>query len=322
MIMAVEIRGVAGDAFAAASDGREDEAAIACGVMAGGAASGGMGLAGPDKRCDGSSVASDTVCGVRGDGHVCPDLSAVAVVMVVKVAGMTFDTGAASAAIDRGIAVTVYANDQGPVDTGVALEAVVFVDSADGVTRMAVDAEGGVGDRGRVVSAVAGAPGEIVAAMTIGTCTFGDGDHPGPVDGILEHCRVDGADVAIAALVGMDGHRVACRVTADTEGCIPDGVKAGGGVVNVEVGGRRSLVLMAIQTVHRALVRAVVGDDHLDGRVGFVMAGAATIDTNGVLGQNLGKVADHMAVCAGFRVNLTEVGQRVDLDAVVEGSAS
>ena len=243
-------------------------------------------------------------------------------VMVVEVAGMAFDTGAAYAAIDRGVAVTVYANDQGPVDTGVAEEAVVLVDSVNGIAGVAVDAEWGVGDRGRVVAAVAGASGEIVAAVTVGTCAFGDGDHSCPVDGILEHRRVNGADVTIAALVGMDRHRVACRVTADTEGVVPDGVEAGGRVINVEVGGRRPLVLMAIQTVHRGLVRGVVGDNHLDGRVCIVMAGATTVDADGVLGQNLDKVADHMAVCAGLRVNLTEVGQRVDLDAVIEGAAS
>lgn len=60
--------------------------------------------------------------------------------------------------------------------------------------------------------------GEVVHPVTTGTRPFGNGDHPGPVMRILEHGGVNGTDMAIATLILMYRHRVARRVTTDTEG--------------------------------------------------------------------------------------------------------
>lgn len=95
---------------------------------------------------------------------------------------------------------------------------IVLVDNTDGIVKVTVDTERGVFDRCRVVAAVPpSGSGEIVDAVTTGTSTFGDGIYPWPVEWILQHGRVDGANVAITALVGMNSHRGAHRVTTDTE---------------------------------------------------------------------------------------------------------
>lgn len=52
------------------------------------------------------------------------------------------------------------------------------------------------------------------------------------------------------------------------------------------------------------------------------MAGAAAIDPDGMLNQDLGKVANEVAVCTGLRIYLTEVGQRIELNGVIEGATS
>lgn len=74
--------------------------------------------------------------------RILPDPGTVVVVMVVEIAGMALNTGAAITAVDRGIAIAVEANNAGAVDNRVALEAIVLVDRADDVAKVAVDAEG------------------------------------------------------------------------------------------------------------------------------------------------------------------------------------
>jgi hypothetical protein len=144
--------------------------------------------------------------------------------MTCEIASMTISTSAALTIINGGIAVAVYPDDQGPIDTGVAMEAVVLVDGADGIAQVASNAEGGVGYRRQVVMTMApGAPGEIVRAVTSGAiCIRRDGVNPWPVAGQLEHRGRDGTDMTIATLIGMDRHRVVGRMTANTERGVED----------------------------------------------------------------------------------------------------
>ena len=101
-------------------------------------------------------------------------------------------------------------------------------------------------------------------------------------------------------------------------------------MVDMEVSGRRPLVLMAGQAVDSSLVG--ITDNHLyrgDSKLGHridvalgVMAGAAAINPNGMLGQDLHKGTDDMAIRTRLRVGLTAVGSRVELDGMIEGAAS
>jgi len=118
----------------------------------------------------------------------------VVVVVVVEVTSMALSAGAAGAAIDRGVAVTFCPDDPRPVDTGVAGEALVLMDDGDGVTDVAGDAEGGVGDLRRVIMAMARGGGvvigigigEVVGAVATDTLRIrGDLDNPRPIDRIL-----------------------------------------------------------------------------------------------------------------------------------------
>lgn len=101
-------------------------------------------------------------------------------------------------------------------------------------------------------------------------------------------------------------------------------------MIDVEVGGRRPLVLMAVQAMHGALVGVINEHYHrVHGRryvsidVEFgVMAGAAAIDPDGMLSQDLGKGANDVAICTGFAIDLTEVGLQVELNGVIEGATS
>lgn len=91
-------------------------------------------------------MAANTVGRGQRQVHVFPNLIGMVLVMTVEIAAMTFDAAPALAGIDGGISVAVDANDQGPVDVGVTVETVILVYSADGVTKVAVDAERGICD--------------------------------------------------------------------------------------------------------------------------------------------------------------------------------
>lgn len=113
--------------------------------------------------------------------------------------------------------------------------------------------------------------------------------------------------MTIGTPVLMDRHRVIGRVTNYTERGVQDMAKASGGVIGMEVRRRGSLVLMAVQAVHRVLMRGGIGNNHLhpdpgrrigkgiDVTVG-VMTGGATVRTIGVLDQDLLKGVNDMAV--------------------------
>ena len=154
MVMIVEIAGMAGDAFAAASNRRRDEGAAARAV-AGGATLGGMDLANADERCGGGGVAANAIGRAREGGDVLFDLGRVVVIVFGKVAGVTLIAGAAVAAIDSGIAIAVSTYDACAVDTGVTGEASTFVDTRDDLPAMAVHTGGGDSNCCRMIMAVA-----------------------------------------------------------------------------------------------------------------------------------------------------------------------
>ena len=137
---------------------------------------------------------------------------------------MTIGTGAALEAINRGIAITLGASDQGPIDAGVTAEAGVLVNSADCITGMAGDAESGVGDRCRVVMSMSpSASGEIVGAVAHDTVGIrGNRVDPWSVAGKLEHWWRGGTNMTIAAFIFMNRHWVVRRMTADTERGVQD----------------------------------------------------------------------------------------------------
>jgi len=114
MVMAGEVSGVAGDTLAAAGNRRALEFAVDGRLVAGGAAIIGMDLTGADERGAGGGMAAkaDTVCRGRSKGGVDLDLIGVAMVVAIEVGGMAIGAGATGAVIDRGIAVTVDANNE------------------------------------------------------------------------------------------------------------------------------------------------------------------------------------------------------------------
>lgn len=115
MVMTIEVSGVTGGALAAASDGRGDQGAVASGVVACGAPFWGMNLVEAYKWRGCRTVATDAVAGGR-DGHgICFDLVAVVMGVGVEVGGMAFGAGAASAGVDRGVAMAVNSGDSGSV---------------------------------------------------------------------------------------------------------------------------------------------------------------------------------------------------------------
>jgi len=138
MVMIVEIAGMTGDAFAAASNRRRYEGAVAR-VVTGGATLGGMDLAKANKRCGGGGVTADTIGRGRESGDVLFDLGRVVVVVIGSV---TLIAAATVAAIDCGIAFAVSPDDACAVDTGVAGEASVMVDTRDDLPGVTVYAGG------------------------------------------------------------------------------------------------------------------------------------------------------------------------------------
>lgn len=68
VIMAIEVGRVAGGALATASNGRGNQGAVTCSVVAGGATTCAMGLTEADKRGSGGAMATDAIAG-GGDGH-------------------------------------------------------------------------------------------------------------------------------------------------------------------------------------------------------------------------------------------------------------
>jgi len=114
VVVAGEISGMAGDAFAGVIK-RQTLTQSRIGVVAGGAAARGMDLSAADKGRGGGGVAAQAhaVGCRRGESHVLGNPACVVVVVIVEVPGMAFEAGAAGAAIDPGIAVAI-----GPVDPG------------------------------------------------------------------------------------------------------------------------------------------------------------------------------------------------------------
>lgn len=83
-------------------------------------------------------MATRTVEGGGDSDRICHDLGAVVVIMAVEVGAVAVNTGAAQAPVNRGVPITVGANDPGPIDVGVAGEAVVGMHRDDGVPAMAI----------------------------------------------------------------------------------------------------------------------------------------------------------------------------------------
>jgi len=328
-IMAIEIGGVAHDAFAAAGHGREEELAVDRRVVAGGATLGGMDFTGSNVWRGGGGVTTDTVGGQRGGRYVFLNLYGMVMFMAVEVAGVALSAGAAGAAIDRGVAVAVSANDPGAVDTGVAGETFVLMDNVDRVTDVAGDTEGGVGNLRRVVMPVPWRGwvvigigiGEVVGPVATDTLGIrGDGDNPWPVDRILQGRR---RGVAVTALTVMHRHRVVGRVTADTEGGVQNMAQAGGGVIDMEMGSRRLFVQMTVEAIHFALVG--IGDNIRYLGAGWrlwidVTAGVVTLDATASLmdGEDLREIANKMAIGTGLVVGLPAIGGRVEQNGMID----
>jgi len=210
MVMTIEIGAMTGDALTAASNSRGYQATVSR-VVAGAAAFGRMGLTGTDEGRGGCRVAAGTVGRGRGRGHVLLDLGAVVMGVGAKVGRMAGSAGAASAAVDRGIAMAVDTGDTGAVFRGMAVRAVVFVDNGDGIASVAADAERGRENRGRMAVGVAAEIGGVAT----GASASRDGTDVIPVDRISQG---RGSGVAEAAVVLVHRHRIVGWVTGPDTG--------------------------------------------------------------------------------------------------------
>lgn len=74
--------------------------------------------------------------------------------MASKVVCMTLGAGAACAAVDCSITMTVRADNPRTIGTCMAAGAGVFMDNADSIATMAIGAESGAGQRCRMVVGV------------------------------------------------------------------------------------------------------------------------------------------------------------------------
>ena len=175
MIMAIEIGGVAGDALGAAcnDNSRCNQAAVCC-VVAGSAALWRMDLTATDKgRSGGAGVTANAVNRGWAGEYVFLDLGTVVMGVAGKVVSMASSAGAASAAVDRGVAMAIDPGDPEAVCRGVTVGAVVFVYRADGITRVAADAERGGENRCGVA---VGVVGEIERVATGASAFFDRSD--------------------------------------------------------------------------------------------------------------------------------------------------
>lgn len=124
----------------------------------------------------------------RGEGYVGHYGSTVVVIVAGEVGAVAGQAVPAIAGIDCGIAVAIDTNDSCTVDIGVASEAVVVMDSDDGVTGVAVYAKGAGGDGCGVVMAMGA--GEVIG--TVAADTFGiwsNGNDPWAIGRILQVWR-------------------------------------------------------------------------------------------------------------------------------------
>lgn len=233
--------------------------------MTGGATASGMGLTDTDEGRNGSGMASGAVDTGRDKGRIFHNLGAVVVIVAGEVVAVAVNAGAARATANGSVTVTIGPNNAGAGDVGVAGEAVIVMDRNDGVTAMAIHTEGTTGNSQVIVTMAAeGGPGKIIGAMALDTGRiFGDGDDPWSVAVcILQYCRID-SDVTVAALLGMDGHRVVGGMAANTEGGVEDMAQArGGAVINSAMRQRGLSVYMTAEAVDRGLIG--IGNDHLD----------------------------------------------------------
>lgn len=170
--------------------------------------------------------------------------------------------------------------------------------------------------------------GEIIGPMALDTGRiWGDGHDLGPVARILQDRR-DGADVAITALIGMNGHRVIGLMTTNTKRGVKDMAQARRRpMIDADMGQRRFLVQMTAEAEHRGLVG--VGDDHLHCSVSGrkhvdittgVMASDAAVSPIGMGGQNIIPTHDRMTGRARLRIGLTKIGGQIDLHGMNFGA--
>lgn len=250
------------------------------------------------------------------------------VVVGVEVGAVALYAGAAYSAIERGVAIAVDAYDTGAVATGVADEAVVVMNHNDRVAAVAIETEGAAGDGCRVVMAMTGGSGEVISPMALDAGRIsGDGNDPRPAAWFLQDRRY-GADVAVAAFVGMDRHRVVGRMATDAERGVDDVTQAwGGAMVDADMGVGRFLILMATQTEDRGLIG--IGDDHLHRGLGGgeqadfaggVVAGDAAVVIVGMGGQDAVPIQDCMAFGTEFGVGLAQIGGQIELHGMLNGA--
>lgn len=244
-------------------------------------------------------MATDTVGSCRTNRRVLLDLSCVVMIVGIEIPEMTGGAFAAVAVVDGGIAIAVDPCDQNAVGTGMTVEARIVVHHTNDISRVTGNTKGSGSNSRRVIMTMRSS--EIVNTVTLNTCRIrGNSNRPWPTGWILQTWR---RSVAVAALIGVDSHRVIGRMTADTEPSIKDVTEAFrcSSMINVEMSGWRLLVQMTTQAVYCALIG--VFDDHLhrsacwggwiDVAVGVMALKAATgfMDS-----QDFSKGANRMAV--------------------------
>lgn len=204
MVMAGKGTGMAIFAFAAAGASRAD-AGTSCGCVAGQAAICGMDLAAADKWCAAGAVAAHAVDGDWGRNSVDHNRGIMTVRMGIEVGGVALSTAAAHAAVDRRIAMSVYAKTTaavGWVMTGGA----GGMDCGDSVASVTGDAECGCGHRGYMV---------VTVVVEVGRMTIGAESAPDDSRDLwaVSHFFKGGRrGMAVRAEVLVDRKRVGCQM--------------------------------------------------------------------------------------------------------------
>lgn len=325
VIMAIEIGGVAVDALGASGNGncRGDQAAVGC-VMTGAATIGSMDLTGINEGRGGGVVAANAVGGERAQGDVLFDLGAVVMGVVAEVTRMAGGAGATLAEVDCGVAMATRANDPGAVFRGMTEHAVVVVDGADHIARMAADTERSGENRGRVAVGMFSEIGRVAG----GARAFGD--HGNMIFVVWISQGWEG--VTEAAGVQVYSHRVIGRVAGPDAGRgVGDQVQ--GGLAVDKDGGMIRIAMLACPVMAGEAAGRIGagGDDLLNGNAGggsrvsgfIVTQGAGVLmevkDTGpGICRAQLGVA--HIAPLALGKIDTDSLFDRMDMAVAVKGA--
>lgn len=244
VIVASEVRDMAVGALASAVSGRA-YAGTGSGAVTGLTTTCLVDFATAGKGRAIGTVTADAVRHFGCRGNIDGDCCRMAMAVAVEVGAMALDAGAASTAVDGGVAVAVDTNSAKTIGWVMAGGA-RGVDAGDPIAYVAVHAQGGGGHRGAVVVAVS----VEISRMTLGAgCTPEDGGDLWSVDRQLQGRR---RGMTVRALVGVDHKRAVCRVTdGDAGWVIQDDAGPGRRVVNRQMHGRCCLIQMTVQAINR-----------------------------------------------------------------------